>query len=124
MNKRAKGKLLVNKAKAILERDGWMVQVCSPRLMFVGPGKVISKEEDFFGAWDIWAIKKLSSYHARTLLIQVSMWNHRLDKIKQVKDFPDWYGDQRLWLWKGGRGCHFRECKRIDNFEWDGLEVK
>ena len=107
MNKRAKGKLLVNKVKSYLEADGWMVEVCRPRLMFIGPGRVIQKEEDFWGAWDILAIKK-ERFTWTTRLIQVSTVNHLSSKKKQVEGFPHDYGSQEIWLWVAGRGCHFR----------------
>ena len=108
MNKRAKGKLLVSKVVKLLESWGWMVEVCRPRLMFIGPGRVIQKEEDFFGAWDIWAFRKEPEGNFVTRLIQVSTIENLSSKKKQVQNFPSGYGLQELWLWVSGRGCHFR----------------
>lgn len=109
MNKRAKGKLLVKKAKELLEAEGYLVEVCRPKLMFIGPGKVISREEDFFGKWDILAVPKNPPLGQKLRFIQVSVKEARSAKLKQVAGFPPSpHYTQEIWLYeKDGRSGGF-----------------
>lgn len=121
-NKRQKGKELVKKVKQILEAEGYMVQVCNPKLMFIGKGKVISREEDFFGRWDIVAAKqvKLGSPENSVRWIQVSTFENLAAKKKQVTGFPLGPHSQEIWCWlPGGKNGHFRVFKG-PSFEWSG----
>ena len=106
MDKRAKGKRLEKMAEDILARDGYLVEKANPKLMFIGPGKVISRAHDFFGAWDIICVPKKEGL---LKFIQVSVWEEMSHKIKQVRDFPQGKYRQEIWLWHSrGRNGHFR----------------
>ena len=115
-NTRARGKLLVKRVKEILEADGYLVQTCNPKLMFIGHGKIISKGEDFFGRFDMICVAKASS----PKFIQVSVWEKLSEKIKQVSGFPHGPYSQEIWLWFfQGKNSHFRVCKS-PLFKWEG----
>lgn len=113
MDKRAKGKRLEKMASAILEVEGYFVERANPKLMFIGPGKVISQSHDFFGKWDLICVPK-SKLHTKKLrafirFIQVSVWETLSMKLKQVKDFPQGPYTTEIWLWhKEGRNGNFR----------------
>ena len=112
-NTRAKGKRLEKKARSILEFDGWLVEQANPKLCFIGPGKVISKAHDFFGCWDLVAVR---NYLIKW--VQVSTWEHKSDKIKQVSGFPN-AGIQEIWAWfSKGKNSHFRILSRTNEWEW------
>src|SRR3990167_6207696 len=86
MNTRKKGRLIVKKAQNILETLGFLVQTANPKLKFIGPGKVRSMNEDFFGRWDLMAVHASRGYMK---FIQVSVWEKQSEKIHQVEGFPN-----------------------------------
>ena len=115
INTRAKGKLLEKRARLILESEGWLVETANPKLMFIGPGKVLSKSHDFFGRWDIIAVRP-----SVVKFIQVSTWEEKSGKIKQVADFP-MVGQQEIWLWfSRGKNSHFRILDEAHDWDWKG----
>ena len=115
INSRAKGKRIEKEARLILESQGWLVEQCNPKLMFIGPGKVISKAHDFFGRWDF-----LCVVLNQVLFVQVSVWEAKSDKIKQIQGFP-LVGRQEIWLWVSqGKNSHFKILKREDDWGWHG----
>jgi len=56
MNTRTKGRAFEKWCKKYLEDQGWSVHLCGRIAMFLGPGKVITKGDDIFGA-DLVAVK-------------------------------------------------------------------
>lgn len=117
MSTRTKGNQYENEVKAILERDGWVVEKARAYLVWI-KGRALAKAHDFFGSWDLIA-KKVNE---PTLWVQVSTWEHASDKRKQVQDFPstDNVDICAIYGRKGGRGAHYRILYKHKDYRWDG----
>ena len=111
MNTRAKGKVIEKHAENILINDGWLVEKAKPKLMFIGPGKMISKEHDLWGKWDLMGVKE-----QQVIFVQCSVKSHLGDKRIQVARFPS-VGIQQIWIYIPGRGRHFEVYDRDDGYE-------
>ena len=83
MNTRTKGRAFEKWCKKYLEEDGWSVHLCGRIAMFLGPGKVITKGDDIFGA-DLVAVQ---TDHA-VKFIQCTLDKHT---TKRAEEF-DKYG--------------------------------
>lgn len=112
MNRKAKGNLLQRYVKQILEADGYEVEVCKPRTVWVGPGRVISVSEDFYGKIDLIAV------HATQLprMIQVSVPSELSRKRKLLDGWQPFGVIVEVWLYHGGRGRHFKTYGASDAF--------
>ena len=78
------GKAFVKKiSEQALEPFGFITEGARPKLMFLGPGRVITREEDLFGAFDILAINK--SEPPYTWLIQATVGTVDSDAVGQRK---------------------------------------
>jgi len=83
VNTRTKGRAFEKWCKKYLEDQGWSVHLCGRIAMFLGPGKVITKGDDIFGA-DLVAVQP-----GRV----VKFIQYTLDKhIKKRKEEFDKYG--------------------------------
>jgi len=83
MNTRTKGRAFEKWCKKYLEDQGWSVHLCGRIAMFLGPGKVITKGDDIFGA-DLVAVQP-----GRVVkFIQCTLDKH----IKKRKEEFDKYG--------------------------------
>lgn len=116
MSKRSNGAKYEKEAKAILEAQGWLVERAFPKMVTIGPGRIISTSHDFFGAFDL--IAKKAFYP--TLWVQVSTWEMISVKKKQVSSFPWTPKQDRVEVWGRvrGRGAHFRVLQAQPNGEW------
>ena len=50
---RKRGADLANRLEKAWKAKGWLVAKARPRLQYIGPGRVIQAEEDFFGLFDL-----------------------------------------------------------------------
>lgn len=118
MSKKAKGSKYEREVMKILENDGWVVERAHPQFIPVGPGRIISKAHDYFGAWDI--IGKRPGY--KTLWVQVSTLAHVSDKRAQVNGFP-WtpeHDEPCIFARVEGRNRHFRVYYAREGYQWTG----
>lgn len=110
-NTRTKGRTFEKQCKKYLEDKGWSVHLCGRVAMFVGPGKMITKGDDIFGA-DLVATKFLY----RTLFIQCTLDKH----IQKRKEEFDKYGFERrhnrFLLWQ-------KNGKKIEEYLYCGKEL-
>jgi hypothetical protein len=83
MNTRTKGRAFEKWCKKYLEDQGWSVHLCGRIAMFLGPGKVITKGDDIFGA-DLVAVRP--NCHVR--FVQCTLDKH----IQKRKEEFDKYG--------------------------------
>ena len=107
MNTRTKGRAFEKWCKKYLEDQGWSVHLCGRIAMFLGPGKVITKGDDIFGA-DLVAVKHGYS----VAFIQCTLDKHT---TKRAEEF-DKYGfdmltcNVRLWQKNGKEVVVYRYC--------------
>lgn len=127
LNASAKGRKLVQLAKAILEAQGCRVEVAANQVRWIprktGPGMTpISVHHDFFEVWDLLAVfpkrrrRLVRAFFQVTTLPEAS---RRREKII-ASDFPVMPEDAIL-AWVGGRGRHFRVL-RGPAFETESTE--
>ena len=114
LNAAAKGRRLVQLAKAFLEARGCVVEVAANQIRWwKNPqGRMIprSVHHDLFGVWDLLAVSQAErAFYQVTTLSEVS---HRREKIL-ASGFP---ADPRdaILAWVGGRGRHFRVLRGPD----------
>ena len=96
INPRAKGRRREKEAKALLEQDGWLVEITKP-------GTKFEKNKDFFHLFDLIAIKK-SQGNTLTKWIQVKS-NRCPKKVREeISQFSKKYFDARnqaeVWIKK------------------------
>lgn len=100
---RAKGNALELKAKKELEAAGYNVERANPVLMWIGPGKVISRRHDFWGAFDLIAA---SPREVRLIQVCADAPGSAADRRKKIEAvaplFPQICSFE-LWRWRGGR---------------------
>lgn len=100
-SKRKKGLALQRKAKAILEKEGFLVHnevpiaypIKTPRGTFY-----ISKRNDIFGAIDLIAIKKDSKVRFIQVTADTSI-SRKLDELKTIP-YPKEHATLELWVWR------------------------
>ena len=122
MSTKSKGSQYEREVMRILEADGWQTERAHPKYIPVGPGKIISKAHDFFGAWDV--IGKKAGY--KTMWVQVSTLSHVSAKRSQVIGFP-WtpeHDEPCIFARIDGRNRHYRVYYAKDGYKWTGRTEK
>ena len=107
MSARSKGSQLEKLAQAILEDQGYMVERALPKIVWIfkdGRRQPISTSHDFFGGLDLIAL------HPERMprLIQITTPTNLSAKRKKLAGFSPFGCNVEVWIWKGGRGRHFR----------------
>jgi len=103
MNSRQIGRRTELKAKAWLEENGWKVCLTSMPQKF-------KKSQDFFGMWDILAVKKSKG---QTWFKFVQVKTNQWGDIRKCKEFYEeyFYNSEdifcEIWMWKD-RKWHIR----------------
>lgn len=118
-----KGDTIEGRAKRILEGMGYAVEKARPVRAWVD-GRVISKAHDYWGAFDLIAVKP----GARILFVQVSTMNVGIGKkVAQMRDvlarLPPEHAEVHVWRWRapdrpGQRGA-FVIQRWEDDFKYD-----
>jgi hypothetical protein len=112
-------------AVSVLESQGYVAQRAWPRRVPVGPGKWIAMEQDFFGCWDVIALRA----NSKPLYIQVTAkegaWQEKLRKIKANEPNGGWpteHADFEVWASKRRA---MAECStRQEYLSWQHFDVK
>jgi len=110
VNLKAKGDRAEVRAKKELEAEGFLVERAHGIPVWVGPGRCISKHHDFFGVFDLWAIRRDC-----VRLVQITTSDKNLkakrDKIDDLEEYLPrmtnctyevwWYMGRDGWrVWK------------------------
>jgi len=69
MNKRQKGRMFEQREAQAWRDHGWIVDLAWPNASWIGKGKSVSAPRDFFGLYDLMAVKPIAPI---LVLIQVS----------------------------------------------------
>jgi len=108
-NSAAKGRKLVNYAKAILEARGARVETAGNQIAWFqnSAGRWVprSLKHDYFGVWDLlalWPEPYKRAFYQVTTATHVS---HRREKILAA---GSWNPYDAIVAWYGGRGRHFK----------------
>lgn len=104
-NRIAAGKRFEKQIADFLVSLGWRVERANPKLMFLGPGRMISKAHDFFGNTDHIAVHPGVPF---TLFIQASL-DSGMGPLKMRKmDEMAWNAAQRRQVWLKDRTARGR----------------
>lgn len=118
MSAKSKGSQYEREVMKILEAQGWVMERAHPQYFPIGPGKMISKAHDFFGAWDL--IGKQPGH--KTLWVQVSTISNISGKRAQVNGFP-WtaeHDEPCIFARVDGKNRHYRVYYAKEGYEWTG----
>lgn len=103
-NTSRKGNQYQRLARAILEAQGYEVEVCRPTIIWLAPGRPISKATDFFGRLDLIGVHP----DKPPRLVQVSVQSELSRKRALLQGWQPNGCVVEVWLYHGGRGRHFR----------------
>lgn len=95
MNTRSKGRAFETWGRDYLRERGWSVHLCGRKAVMLGPGRMVTKGDDIFGA-DLVAVKPGEP----TLLVQLT-WDSSLKKrLEEFKLHGFEPAHQRVELWQ------------------------
>jgi len=103
VNTASKGRRLERLAKQVLEAKGYLVEMAPNRMVHLAAGRVISQRRDWFGVWDLCAVKHKRRFVQVTTVDGVSARRRKII----ASGFPCTPHDL-LMGYVGGRGRHFR----------------
>lgn len=95
MNKRSKGRAFETWARDYLRARGWSVHLCGRKAIMLGPGKMVTKGDDIFGA-DLVAVKPGEP----TLLVQTTYDSSLKKRLEEFGKHGFEPAHQRVELWQ------------------------
>lgn len=119
-NQAAQGKRYELEVRRILEKEGWEVEQAINKTIWVGPGKIISVAHDFFGLFDLMAVRNSSP---AILFVQVTVWEKIAPRINKIKAGSPAWKEIPCAIYariRNGRQAHYRVLHNVDDFKWVG----
>jgi len=120
MTTRSKGNALERKAQLQLEAQGYLVERARPQIVWIGPGRPITKRVDLFGCFDLLALKAVP-LELRVIQVCADVGGHAAERRRKIEQFAQQSGADRteartltleLWRHRGGRARKADRLKR------------
>lgn len=122
-NRSALGKRLEGEVKEILTSEGWLVEQAIPKTIFIGPGKMIAVAHDFFGLFDLIAVRP-NGFAAQVKFVQVTVWEETARKRKKLEESAfDWTKlDCDIYArMRDVSPIHYRVLQGMRNWIWEDV---
>jgi len=113
-SKRSRGRSFEFWVRDYLQEQGWAVHICGRKAVMIGPGKLITKGDDIFGA-DCLAIRP----NRKTLFVQCSLHGSKRNRAEKFTQYSWDFGHQQiqLWLKKANGNVVIHEFNGVEFFE-------
>jgi len=111
MSTTSKGNEYEKNVKAILEAWGYKVERAARKMVAVGPGKFISRSNDYFGCLDLIAIDPYEKVRCVQVTDQAHQAAHQA-KFRHVL-FPMVHCDVEIWAWHPGRRRKHKKGEKV-----------